>query len=75
MAQQTALDLYRSKLLTTALVSNSIRDLFINEEHYFLQAKAMEKDQMFEFANGYADAVLGGFTQRAEEYYNKNSGK
>jgi hypothetical protein len=38
------------------------------------KAKQMEKEQMSNFANEYADAVMGGCTERAEQYYNKAYG-
>jgi hypothetical protein len=31
----------------------------------------MEKQQMSNFANEYADAVMGGCIKRAEQYYNE----
>lgn len=40
--------------------------------HGFL---AQEKEQTIEFADEYADAVMGGCIKRAEEYYNETYGK
>ena len=39
------------------------------------QAKQMEKEQIIEFADEYADAVMGGCIKRAEQYYNETYGK
>lgn len=38
------------------------------------QAKQMEKEQIIQFADEYADAVMGGCINRAEEYYNETYG-
>lgn len=42
--------------------------------HIIEQAKQMEKEQMANFANEYADAVMGGCIKRAEQYYNETYG-
>lgn len=54
---------------------------YINKETYaelynesFDQAKQMEKEQIIQFADEYADAVMGGCINRAEEYYNETYG-
>jgi len=39
------------------------------------RAKLMEKEQIIEFADEYADAVMGGCIKRAEQYYNETYGK
>ena len=45
--------------------------LFVNWEFYLQR----EKEQMSNFANEYADAVMGGCMKRAEQYYNETYGK
>jgi len=35
----------------------------------------VEKEQMIEFTDEYADAVMGGCIKRAEQYYNETYGK
>lgn len=35
----------------------------------------MEKEQTIQFADEYADAVMGGCINRAEKYYNETYGK
>jgi phage-related protein len=37
----------------------------------FEQAKEMEKQQIINFGNDYADQVMGGMNKRAEKYYNE----
>lgn len=77
MAQKTALDRYRAKLLSVALVSNSIRDVFENEEKYFLQAKEIEKFQIINaWLNGDADSMYDPkqLQEQAEQYYNEAYG-
>ena len=39
------------------------------------QAKQMEKEQIIQFADEYADAVMGGCINRAQQYYNETYGK
>jgi hypothetical protein len=39
------------------------------------QAKQMEKAHIIQFADEYADAVMGGCINRAEQYYNETYGK
>jgi hypothetical protein len=34
----------------------------------------MEKEQIIQFADEYADAVMGGCINRAEQYYNETYG-
>ena len=41
----------------------------------YQQAKQMEKEQMSNFANEYADAVMGRCIKRAEQYYEETYGK
>ena len=36
-----------------------------------LKAESMEKEQMIDFANEYADNVMGGMLKRADEYYDE----
>ncbi len=38
------------------------------------QAKQMEREQIIEFADEYADAVMGACINRAEEYYKETYG-
>lgn len=78
MAQKTALDRYRAKLLSVALVANSIRDVFENEEKYFLQAKELEKKQIEKaFSDGQETPLnhptLSHYSR--EEYYNETYNK
>jgi hypothetical protein len=35
----------------------------------------MERQQITDFANDYADAVMGGCLKRAEQYYTQTYGK
>jgi hypothetical protein len=56
------------------------REITFNEYHQrriklWEQAKAMEKEQIIQFADEYADAVMGGCINRAEQYYNETYGK
>jgi hypothetical protein len=37
----------------------------------FNQAKEIEKQQIVDFGNDYADQVMGGMKKRAEQYYNE----
>jgi hypothetical protein len=37
----------------------------------FEKSKEMEKEKTTDFANDYADAVMGGCIKRAEQYYNE----
>lgn len=37
----------------------------------FNEAKELEKQQMANFANDYADQVMAGMNKRAEQYYNE----
>ena len=39
------------------------------------EAEKKEKGQMSNFANEYADAVMGGCIKRAEQYYNETFNK
>ena len=48
MAQQTALDIYRAKLISTSL--HDIRKFFAKEDIYAEQAKSRLKEQMIQFA-------------------------
>jgi hypothetical protein len=41
-------------------------------ENLLQQAKEMEKEKTTDFANDYADAVMGGCIKSAEQYYNEN---
>ena len=47
----------------------------MSDEKIKLQAKQMEKEQIIQFADEYADAVMGGCINRAEQYYNETYGK
>lgn len=72
--RKTALDRYRAKLLSVALVSNCIKDLFKNEENYFLQAKDLEKEQIINaWLNGENDSMYepSQLEEQAEQYYNE----
>jgi len=51
--------------------SEQLRNLY---EESFEKAKQMEKEQIIQFADEYADAVMGGCINRAEEYYNETYG-
>jgi hypothetical protein len=48
MAQSTALDIYRAKLISTSF--HDIRKFFDKEDVYSAQAKERLKEQMIEFA-------------------------
>ena len=50
-------------------------DAFHSVMAKFQQAKQMEKEQKIEFADEYADAVMGGCINRAEQYYNETYNK
>ena len=43
----------------------------MSDEKIKLQAKQMEKEQIIQFADEYADAVMGGCINRAKQYYNE----
>ena len=47
----------------------------VNIQHWVDQVRQMQKEQMSNFANEYADAVMGGCIKRAEQYYNNTYGK
>jgi hypothetical protein len=51
--------------------TNSNADFINSAEEYFEQAKEMEKQQIIDFGNDYADQVMGGMNKRAEQYYNE----
>ena len=68
MAQQTAVEYLMDKLYDPSYdIKKQIK--------WFEQAKQMEKEQMSNFANEYADAVMGGCMKRAEQYYNETYSK
>jgi TPP-dependent pyruvate/acetoin dehydrogenase alpha subunit len=68
MAQQTAVE---------QLENYMIENFHLTEEALYelKKAKEMEKQQITDFANDYADAVMGGCIKRAEEYYTQTYGK
>lgn len=68
--KQTAIDWLFEKITQNA----EIRWRGTQYLKLFEQAKAMEKEQIIEFADEYADAVMGGCIKRAEEYYNETYG-
>jgi hypothetical protein len=41
----------------------------------FNQAKEIEKQNIIDFGNDYADQVMGGMNKRAEQYYNETFNK
>lgn len=63
--KQTAVDY----LIQEIIPSSVLPIKYINE--IISKAKAMEKEQIIEFADEYADAVMGGCIKRAEQYYNR----
>lgn len=60
MAQQTAIDWLYNMML---------KPLSEWPDDLWEQAKEMEENRMANYANEYADAVMGGCTKRAEQYY------
>jgi hypothetical protein len=71
MAQQTAVDFLVQdfKKLTEHLWCDTTTAILIAAT--VKKAQKMEKEQMANFANEYADAVMGGCMKRAEQYYNE----
>ena len=59
------------------LIEHIKQDVFVHSKstkewnQVFAQAKQMEKEQIIQFADEYADAVMGGCINRAEQYYNE----
>jgi predicted enzyme related to lactoylglutathione lyase len=68
--QKTALDWFWNEVEGATLARDA--DFFAQK---LQQAKQMEEEQMANFANEYADAVMGGCMKRAEQYYNETYGK
>jgi hypothetical protein len=72
--QQTALSFFLMGLIDLEIGKGIATDK-VKELHYlFDQAKEMEKQQITDFANDYADAVMGGCVKRAEQYYEQKYG-
>lgn len=67
--KQTAVDYLIQEIIPSSVLPMK----YINE--IISKAKAMEKEQIIEFADEYADAVMGGCIKSAEQYYNETYGK
>lgn len=59
------------------MISYTSKDTYniMVESGFINQAFAMEREQKCDFANEYADAVMGGCVKRAEQYYDQTYGK
>jgi len=65
--KQTAVEKLEISLL--GIVSFDSEELRAKYKDRITKAKEMEKEQKINFANKYADDVMGGCTLRAKEYY------
>lgn len=65
---KTAVEYIELRLL--GIASFDSEELRLRYKDIIKQAKEIEKEQMFEFANKYVDYVMGGTEYSAEEYYN-----
>jgi hypothetical protein len=78
---QTAVEWLLSELQVRLLTIKSEPDGIVRETmiNNFLidteQAQEMEKRQIIDFGNDYADQVMGGMNKRAEQYYNETFNK
>jgi hypothetical protein len=71
MSQQTAVEFYKDQLYLFFQGHTKYKSLY----EIFEDALKIEIEQKTQFADQYADAVMGGCMERAEEYYNETYNK
>jgi hypothetical protein len=75
MSQQTAVEQLEKTIQSMIEHGADLGEDYPALMVHIAQAKEMERQQITDFANDYADAVMGGCLKRAEQYYTQTYGK